>query len=266
MFVCPGLTQLKRSRYLLPWASLWGWSFFLTNIYCTLFFSQLCRTKAAYSQRKIATSGKTENFVISLRKRKAYVNFFNAQHSTGDFVTAIDCLKSNLKTEEELSDRSGERTAYGSLDYAHHCLEDFNRAIDCHERRVEIVKELGDISGEGTAYGNSCNVYHHLEDSKEVKVYHESQLKIANELGDRSGDEVASHYCLIFLLLLCFYFSLSLFSCFCCFLFNIPPVILVSTVVSYFLCCFCLFLIYFTRRVGKQRNLQLGMKRKGKGR
>ena len=103
------------------------------------------------------------------------------------------------------------------------------------------MKELGDISGEGTANGNSCNVYHHLEDSKEVKVYHESQLKIANELGDRSGDEVASHYCLIFLLL-CFSFFLSLFSCFCCFLFNIPPVILASTVVSYF---FILFLSFF---------------------
>lgn len=261
MFVCPGLTQLKRSRYLLPWASLWGWSFFLTNIYCTLFFSQLSRTKAAYSQREIATSGKTENFVVSLRKRKAYVNFFNAQHSTGDFVTAIDCLKSNLKTEEELSDRSGERTAYGSLGYAHHCLEDFNRAIDCHERRVEIVKELGDISGEGTAYGNSCNVYHHLEDSKEVKVYHESQLKIANELGDRSGDEVASHYCLIFLLLLCFSFLLSLFCCcFCCFLFNGTPLILAFIVGFLFNHCFCLYVLFILKvrlyqGIGKQRNL-----------
>lgn len=123
------------------------------------------------------------------------------------------------------------------------------------------MKELGDISGEGTAYGNSCNVYHHLEDSKEVKVYHESQLKIANELGDRSGDEVASHYCLIFLLLLCFSFLLSLFCCcFCCFLFNGTPFILAFIVGFLFNHCFCLYVLFILKvrlyqGIGKQRNL-----------
>ena len=84
----------------------------------------------------MGTSSKTENFVISLRKRKGYINFLNAQHSTEDFVTARDYLRSNLKTAEELRDRSGPRmarTAYGNLCTAHHCLEDFDSAIDYYE-------------------------------------------------------------------------------------------------------------------------------------
>ena len=57
------------------------------------FFSQLYGTKAAYSQGKIGPSNKTGNFVNRLGEGKAYNNRANAQHSLGDFITAIDYLK-----------------------------------------------------------------------------------------------------------------------------------------------------------------------------
>lgn len=186
-------------------------------------------------QGEIGTSSKTENCVNRLGKGKANNNFANAQHSPGDFITATDYLKSNLKTAKNLGDRSGERTAYDDLGTAHQCLEDFNRTIDYQERQVEKVKELNDISsGGGTACGKLSNTHCHPGDFKAAKVSNERYLKSANELGDRSGDGVA---CCSLLLLL-------MIGCCCCFFNNmgIPPFLffLFFFFVVVVICCFLL--------------------------
>lgn len=152
-----------RSRYLRPWAWLSGWTFFLFNIYCTYFVSQLSRTKAAYSQREIGTSSKTENFVNRLGKGEAYNNLAAAKHSPKDCITAPYYLKCNRETAEELGDRWGEGTvsgrevglvlkvlgddmskegtAYGNLGNDYYCLGYFKRAKDCFERRQDQIKK-----------------------------------------------------------------------------------------------------------------------------
>lgn len=174
------LTQLMRSRYLRPWAWLSGWTFFLVNIYCTWFVSQLSRTKAAYLQREIGTSSKTENFANRLGKYEAYNNLAAAQHSPKDCVTATDDYKRNRKTAKERGDIWGEGTVYGNLGTAHDYLGDRKAVVVYHEPHLKNVQVLGDMSGEGTACGYLGNVYYCLEYFKRVKDYcehHQDQIK-----------------------------------------------------------------------------------------